>query len=586
MAEYRAPLRDMRFALEHLVDLAALSKLSGMEHADPDTVYGLLDEFGRFVSEVLAPLDRVGDTVGAKFDPTTNAVTTPPGWSDAYRKYVDAGWGSVPFPVEHGGGGFPWLVAIAMQEMLTASNMAWSNCPLLTQGALDMLLHHGSEEQQEQYMRRMVSAEWTGTMNLTEPQAGSDVGALTTKAVPADGGSWRISGQKIFITYGEHEMTDNIVHLVLARVPDAPPGTKGISCFIVPKVLVNDDGSLGDRNSVKCIGIEHKMGIHASPTCVLEFDGAVGYLIGEPNAGMRYMFTMMNTARLSVGLSGLAIGEVAYQQALAYATERRQGRAIGAPPGTSSPIIEHADVRRMLLTMRSTIEAMRGLVYANAEGIDLARHAPDEEARTAAQELVDLLTPVTKAWCTDMGNELASLAVQIHGGMGFIEETGVAQRYRDIRIAAIYEGTNGIQAMDLVGRKLPMRAGAVVDDFLRQLEAVDPDLGDAYPQAVTSLREATTWILTNGATNPQDALAAATPYLRMFGIVAGGWVMARQAIAARTLGLDDPFNAAKLETARFYIDELLPQAHGLMGAITAGSERLYSVTPEQLRSTP
>jgi alkylation response protein AidB-like acyl-CoA dehydrogenase len=585
MPDYRAPQRDVRFALEHLVDLAALSKLSGMEHADPDTVYGLLDEFGRFVSEVLAPIDRVGDTVGAKFDPTTNAVTTPPGWSDAYRKYVDAGWGSVPFPVEHGGGGFPWLVAIAMQEMLTASNMAWSNCPLLTQGALDMLLHHGSEQQQEQYMRRMVSAEWTGTMNLTEPQAGSDVGALTTKAVPADDGSWRISGQKIFITYGEHEMTDNIVHLVLARVPDAPPGTKGISCFIVPKVLVNDDGTLGDRNAVKCIGIEHKLGIHASPTCVLEFDGAVGFLVGEPNAGMRYMFTMMNTARLSVGLSGLAIGETSYQQALAYATERRQGRAIGAPAGTSSPIIERADVRRMLLTMRSTIEAMRGLVYANAEGIDLARHAPDETARTTAQELVDLLTPVTKAWCTDMGTELASLAVQIHGGMGYIEETGIAQRYRDIRIAAIYEGTNGIQAMDLVGRKLPMRAGGVVDDFLQRLEAVDPDLGDAYPRAVAALREATTWILTNGAADPQDALAAAAPYLRMFGTVVGGWVMARQAIAARTLGLDDPFNAAKLETARFYIEELLPQAHGLMGAITAGAERLFSVTPEQLRST-
>jgi alkylation response protein AidB-like acyl-CoA dehydrogenase len=587
MADYVAPRRDIRFALENLVDLAALSKLPGFEHADPDTVYGLLAEFGRFVSEVLAPIDRVGDTVGSTFDPATNAVTTPPGWIDAYHKYVEAGWGSVPFPAEHGGGGFPWLVTIAMQEMLTAANMAWSLCSLLTQGSIDMLMHHGSEEQQERYLRPMVSGQWTGTMNLTEPEAGSDVGALRTRAVPSPDGddSWRISGQKIFITYGEQDMTDNIVHLVLARVPDAPPGTKGISCFIVPKFLVNEDGSLGERNGVKCIGIEHKMGIHASPTCVLEYDNAVGYLIGgEPNAGMRQMFTMMNTARLSVGLSGLAIGEVAYQQALTYATERRQGRAVGAPAGASSPIVDHADVRRMLLTMRSTVEAMRGLVYANAEGIDLARHAADEDARVAAQELVDLLTPVTKGWSTDMGTELASLAVQIHGGMGFIEETGIAQRYRDIRIAAIYEGTNGIQAMDLVGRKLPMRAGGVVEDFLRRLEAVDAELGDAYPQAVAALREATTWILTNGASNPNDALAAATPYLRMFGLVAGGWVMARQAVAARTLGVDDPFNAAKLETARFYIDEVLPQVHGLMGAITAGSELLFALTPEQLSS--
>jgi alkylation response protein AidB-like acyl-CoA dehydrogenase len=578
----------MRFALEHLVDLPALSKVPGFEHADPETVYGLLEEFGRFVSEVLAPIDHVGDTTGSTFDASTNEVTTPPGWGDAYRKYVDAGWGSVPFPAEHGGGGFPWLVAIAMQELLTAANMAWSLCPLLTQGSIDMLMHHGSEEQQERYLRPMVAGEWTGTMNLTEPEAGSDVGALRTRAVPADDGSdsWRITGQKIFITYGEHDMTDNIVHLVLARVPDAPPGTKGISCFIVPKFLVNDDGSLGEHNHVKCIGIEHKMGIHASPTCVLEYEDAVGYLIGgEPNAGMRQMFTMMNTARLSVGLSGLAIGETSYQQALEYAIERRQGRAIGAPAGASSPIIEHADVRRMLLTMRATVEAMRGLVYANAEGIDLARHAADDETRAAAQELVDLLTPVTKGWCTDMGTELASLAVQVHGGMGYIEETGIAQRYRDIRIAAIYEGTNGIQAMDLVGRKLPMRAGAAVEAFLQRLETIDPDLGDAYPKAVAALRAATSWILTNGAADPNNAMAAATPYLRMFGLVAGGWVMARQAIAARTLGLDDPYNAAKLETARFYIDELLPQVHGLSSAITAGSEVLFRLTPDQLTST-
>ncbi|HEV3226702.1 MAG TPA: acyl-CoA dehydrogenase [Acidimicrobiales bacterium] len=585
--EYVAPRRDIRFALEQLVDLPALSKLPGFEHADPETVFGVLDEFGRFVEEVLAPIDHAGDTVGARFDPATKAVTTAPGWAAAYRKYVDAGWGSVPFPAEHGGGGFPWLVAIAMQELLTAANMAWSLCPLLTQGAIDMLMHHGSEEQQERYLRPMVSGEWTGTMNLTEPEAGSDVGALRTRAVPSDDGdgSWRISGQKIFITYGEQDMTDNIVHLVLARVPDAPPGTKGISCFIVPKFLVHDDGTVGARNRVECIGIEHKMGIHASPTCTLEYDGAIGYVIGEPNAGMRYMFTMMNVARLSVGLSGLAVGESAYQQALAYATERRQGRALGAAAGVSSPIVEHADVRRMLLTMRSTVEAMRGIVYANAEAIDLARHATDEPARVTAHERVDLLTPITKAWCTDMGTEIASLAVQIHGGMGYIEETGIAQRYRDIRIAAIYEGTNGIQAMDLVGRKVPMRGGAVVDDFIREMESVDPDVGSAYPDAVAALRRATALVLEHGASNSNDALGAASPYLRMFGLVVGGWVMARQAIAARRLGLDDPYHEAKLVTARFYVEELLPQVHGLTAAVESSSDVLLALTPDQLRST-
>jgi alkylation response protein AidB-like acyl-CoA dehydrogenase len=579
VTEYVAPLPNIRFALEHLVDLAAVSKLPPFAHADPETVYGLLDEFGRFVAEVLAPLDRGGDVAGATFDARSGEVATAPGWKDAYRRYVDAGWGSVPFEAEHGGGGFPWLVATAMQELLTSANMSFSLCPLLTQSAIDMLSQHGTEEQQERFLRPMVAGEWTGTMNLTESQAGSDVGALRSRAVPSsDGdGTWRISGQKIFITYGEHDMTDNIVHLVLARVPDAPPGTRGISCFIVPKRLVNDDGSLGEPNRVRCIGIEHKMGIHASPTCTLEYDDAVGYLIGGPNTGMRLMFTMMNIARLSVGLSGLAIGERSYQQALDYAIERRQGRAVGAPAGEDSPIIEHADVRRMLLTMRALVEAMRGLVYANAEAVDIARHGEDDDVRRRAQERADLLTPITKAWCTDMGTEVASLAVQVHGGMGYIEETGIAQRYRDIRIAAIYEGTNGIQAMDLVGRKLPMRAGGVVDDFLEELEQLDPGVGDEWSAAVATLREATTWVLTHGATEPNDALAAATPYLRMFGIVAGGWVMARQAVAAQKVGLDE-----KLTTARFYLTELLPQAAGLLPSVTAGKDVLFALTPSQL----
>jgi alkylation response protein AidB-like acyl-CoA dehydrogenase len=590
MTTYVAPQRDIRFALEHLVDLGGLAKLSAFAHADPDTVFGLLAEFGRFVSEVLTPLDRVGDTVGSKHDPASGAVTTPPGWRDAYRQYVDAGWGSVPFSPDHGGGGFPWLVAIAMQEMLTSSNMAFSLCPLLTQGAIDMLSHHGSEEQQERYLRPMVSGEWTGTMNLTEPEAGSDVGALRTKAVPSpDGdGSWRISGQKIFITYGEQDLTENIVHLVLARVPDAPPGTKGISCFIVPKHLVNDDGSLGERNAVTCLSIEHKMGIKASPTCVLEYDGAVGYLIGEPNAGMRYMFTMMNNARVAVGVEGLSVAERAYQQALAYAKERRQGRALSAPPGEQSPIIEHPDVRRMLLTMRALIEAVRCVIYVNAESMDLAHHGADDATRTSRQHLADLLTPISKAWGTDIGVDVTSLAIQVHGGMGFIEETGVAQHYRDIRIAPIYEGTNGIQAIDLVFRKLPVDGGAVVRSMLDSIDATVAELdgmGDEMAKAqaqlrdtVAALREATEWLLAQGASDPADGLAGAAPYLRLFALVTGGWLLARSAIAARRRsaegGGDQAFLDQKVVTARFYCEQLLPQALALLPAITATNRDL------------
>ena len=439
---YAPPLNDIRFVLDHVVDLAGLSQLPDLEHADPATVHGLLEEYGRFVAEVFAPLDRPGDQQGSRFDPATGSVTTPDGWPDAYRRYVDGGWGSVPFEPEHGGGGFPWLVAVAMQELLTSASMSFSLCPLLTQGAIDMLTEWGGEEH-ELYLQKMISGEWAGTMNLTEPEAGSDVGALRTKAIPADDGTWRITGQKIFITYGEHDLTDNIVHLVLARTPDAGPGTKGISCFIVPKFVVGADGALGERNDVKCVSIEHKLGIHASPTCVMVYgddgDGAVGYLIGEANAGMRYMFTMMNNARLSVGLQGLSVAERAYQAALAQAQERRQGRRPGQKANETVAIIEHPDVRRMLLTQRSSIEAMRALLYLNAWAIDVGRHHADPAERERHQELADLLTPVSKAWSTDLGNELTSLALQVHGGMGYVEETGVAQHYprhphrRDLR---------------------------------------------------------------------------------------------------------------------------------------------------------
>jgi 3-(methylsulfanyl)propanoyl-CoA dehydrogenase len=589
MTDYSAPLADMRFVLENIVDLPALASLSGFEHADPDMVDGVLEESGRFFAQEFGPLNRVGDTQHSRRN-EDGTVSTPDGFRRAYERYVDAGWAGVPFPADYGGGGFPWLVATAMQEMITAANMGFSLCPLLTQGAIDMLLHHGSEEQREVYLPRMVTGEWTGTMNLTEPQAGSDVGALTTKAVPADDGTWRITGQKIFITYGEHDLADNIIHLVLARVPDAPPGTKGISCFIVPKFLVNDDGSLGERNRVECVSIEQKMGINASPTCVMAYDDAIGYLIGEANDGMRYMFTMMNNARVSVGVSGLALGERAYQDAVAYAHERRQGRAPGAPKGETSPIVDHPDVRRMLLTMRAQVEALRCLAYVNAESIDLAARHPDEAVRTWRGELADLLTPMTKGWGTDVGVELTSIGVQVHGGMGYIEETGVAQHYRDIRIAPIYEGTNGIQAMDLVGRKLPMRAGGAMADFLAGIEATAAELSGAgttlgsigkhLADAHAVLKATTDWLLANGLADPNNALAGATPYLRMCGIVTGGWLLARSAQAAQRLldagEGDADFLTQKLVTAKFYAEQLLPQAAGLASAVTAGPADLQA----------
>ncbi|MCE2808558.1 MAG: acyl-CoA dehydrogenase family protein, partial [Actinobacteria bacterium] len=474
MADYRPPLRDVNYVLDHLVDLGGLCGLPEFSGLDGDTIKGVLEENARFVAEVIAPLNRIGDTVGSVFEPATNTVRTPDGFIDAYRQYVDAGWGGVPFPEVYDGGGFPWLVGIVMQEFISSANMAFSMAPLLTQGAIDLLMHHGNEEQKEKYLKRMVTGEWTGTMNLTEPQAGSDVGAVRTKAVPHGDGTYRITGTKIYISFGEHDMAENIVHLVLARTPDAPAGTKGISCFIVPKYLVNDDGSLGARNDVKVVSIEHKMGIKASPTCVMSFgedDGAIGYLIGEENRGMSYMFTMMNNARLSVGLEGLSLAERAYQDALQYSQERRQGRAPGAPAGEMSLIIDLPDVRRMLLTMRSIIDALRAIIYVNAHALDMAAHHPDADVRERNQELVELLIPVSKGFGTDMGIEATSLAIQVYGGMGYIEESGVPQHYRDARITSIYEGTNGIQAMDLVGRKLPMRAGGVMDDYLTQISS-------------------------------------------------------------------------------------------------------------------
>jgi 3-(methylthio)propanoyl-CoA dehydrogenase len=582
----------MRFVLQHVTDLAGLALLPGYEHADPATVHGILEEAARFFEEQFAPLNRVGDVQHSRRN-DDGSVTTPDGFGKAYRRYVEAGWPAVQFPQEYGGGGFPWLVGITMQEMITAANMAFSLCPLLTQGAIDMLVHYGDEQQRETYLPKMVTGEWTGTMNLTESQAGSDVGALTTRAVPADDGTWRVTGQKIFITYGEHDLADNIVHLVLARVPDAPPGTKGISCFIVPKFLVDDEGALGAPNAVTCLSLEDKMGINASPTCVMSYDDAVGYLIGEPNQGMRYMFRMMNTARLSVGLQGLAVGDRAYQHAVAYANERVQGRPVGAADGHAT-IVEHADVRRMLLTMRASLEALRCVLYVNAESIDLAKAHPDEAVRAARGDLVDVLTPISKGWGTDLGVELTSLAVQVHGGMGYVEETGVAQHYRDIRIAPIYEGTNGIQAIDLVGRKLGLRDGAVIAEFIAGIDATAAEavaaggevavLGERLADAAAAFRTATEWLQRHGDIDPDNGLAAASPYLRMAGIVTGGWLLTKSALAAEALrsaggdGFTTEFLEQKLVTAHFYVTQLLPQAAGLLPAITAGPADLFAAT--------
>ncbi|MEO8696916.1 MAG: acyl-CoA dehydrogenase [Acidimicrobiales bacterium] len=589
MVEYSAPVKDMQFVLEQLCDVRGLAALEAFVDFDADSLGDVLHEAGRFVGDVIAPTNREGDKVGSRRN-DDGTVTTPPGFKEAYRQWVDGGWAAAPFDPTYGGGGLPWAVAIAVSEMVTAANMAFSLCPMLTQGAIHMLGAHGSDEQKATYLTQLISGEWSGTMLLTEPQAGSDVGALTTRAVKQPDGTYRLFGQKIFITWGEQDLTENIVHITLARTPDAPAGTRGISVFIVPKFLVAADGSIGERNDINCVGVEHKMGIHASPTCVMalgERDGAVGYLIGSEQQGMRNMFTMMNFARLSVGVEGLAVGERSYQQSVAFAHERRQSRAVGSTE-TASPIIEHPDVRRMLLTMKAYVEAMRALCYVNAAAIDRGHAGADEATRVRNQELADLLTPISKGWCTDVGSDVASLGIQVHGGMGFIEETGVAQHYRDVRIAAIYEGTNGIQAIDLVGRKLPMRDGAVVRELFATMRGLDAELAEAdlddlrapLTQAIDAAAEAAEWLLRNRA-DQADVLAGATPFLRMAGLVAGGHLLARAALIAsrqRSAATVDPETRAwldaKIATARFFVTQLLPGAAALLPAVTGGAAQL------------
>ena len=596
MAEYSAPLWDLQFTLNVIADVDSIATFPDFAEFDPDLVEPLLGEAARFIEDTIAPMNRNSDAQGSTWNDDFT-VTTPDGFIDAYKKYVDAGWQSVPFDPAYGGGGFPWVMSIALQEMLNSACMSFALCPLLTQGAIDLIHHHADEAQKETWLRPLVSGEWSATMNLTEPDAGSDVGALRTKAELQDDGSYKISGQKIFITYGEHDLVDNIVHLVLARTPDAPPGTKGISTFIVPKYLLDEDGNPSVRNDVKCTSIEHKLGIHGSPTCVLQFgddDGAVGYLIGEENRGMAYMFTMMNNARLAVGVQGLAIAERAYQDAVDYARERKQGRALGAPAGTSSPIIEHPDVRRNLMTMRAYIEAMRGIAFLDAAAVDAEVHHPEESGREAAANRAALLTPITKAWCTDLGVELTSLAVQIHGGMGFVEETGVAQHYRDARINPIYEGTNGIQALDLVARKLPLDGGAVVATLLDEIDATAVEalggnealqhMGAALTSTTATVRATTMKLIERLASAPADAFAGATPYLKMVGQLVGGWTLVLQALAAQTqinAGDTDARLAAKVLTAGFYCDQLLPIAAAQESAVLASADVLMTLGPDE-----
>ena len=570
MSTYTAPLDDISFTLRHIAGLDDLARYPAWADVGLDHTEDLLAEAGRLASEVIAPINRVGDQTGSVLDNNGNVIT-PEGFAPAYQQYINSGWTAVSADPEHGGAGFPLVVDVAIQEMFTSANMAFSLCPMLSQSAIGALSAHGSLEQQHRWLPSLVNGTWTGTMLLTEPQAGSDVGALTTRAEPQADGNYRLWGQKIFITWGDHDMASNIIHCVLARTPDAPIGTRGISLFVVPKYLVSDDGSLGERNAVQCIGLEHKLGIHASPTCVMEMDGAVGELVGEENEGMRQMFTMMNKARLLVGLEGLAVAERAYQQAAAFAAERRQGRRSDTEPGTQAPINQHPDVRRMLLDMRARIEAMRGLLYLNAAAADQAAHDPDPMSRHRAQQRAELLTPVSKAWCTDQGVEVASLGIQVHGGMGFIEETGAAQHWRDSRIAPIYEGTNGIQAIDLVGRKLPMGDGAVLAELLAEMTGLDEQLD----QAAAAVGEAARWLDNHPG---DDALAGATPFLQMLGLTVGGWVMAQTWNTVQQRGSDEPHRAdfwtAKQTSSRFYLDQVLPAAPALLPAVTSGMAAL------------
>jgi acyl-CoA dehydrogenase len=583
---YRSPVGDILFSLSAVADLKGLIGQGLAGDLDWDAVTSIVAEAGRFATEEIAPLNRPGDLAGARYE--NGVVTAAPGFADVYRHWAEAGWNGVSAPAEFGGMGLPHLVNVACTEIWNGASMAFALCPLLTEGAVHALQAFGSRELLDTYLAPMVSGRWTGTMNLTEPQAGSDLNAVRTRAERADDGSYRLFGQKIFITYGEHDMAENIVHLVLARLPGAPAGTRGLTLFLAPKFLIHPDGSLGERNDLRCAGIEHKLGIHASPTCVMVYgdsQGAKASLVGEENRGLAAMFVMMNAARLAVGTQGVAIGERAYQQALSYARERRQGRGPEGGDGMS-PIIEHADVQRMLMTMKANVQAARGICHLTGVSLDLASHGPTAGKRTAAANRAALLTPIAKAFSTDIGDEATSLGVQVHGGMGFIEETGAAQHMRDSRIAAIYEGANGVQAIDLVQRKLPLANGETVADEIAGIRRVAADVdgrGGAgfgataarLAEAADALEESTRLMRDWLAGDQNSALAGASPYLRLFGLTLGGACLAKAGLAAEALvESGDRSELGRVGLARFFAEKLAVAAPGLARAIASGGAPL------------
>lgn len=583
MPVYNAPVQDFTFLLNEFLGLDRHVDVPGFAQAR-ELVTPLLEEAAKLCEEVLFPLNQIGDQQGLKYQDGT--VTTPDGFKQAYRMYSEGGWGTLTWPQEFGGQDLPEFLNMPMLEMVCSANLSFGLTPGLTHGAISALLLHGADVIKKTYLPKMISGQWSGVMCLTEPHAGTDLGLLTTKADPKGDGSYTITGNKIFISSGEHDLTENIIHLVLARLPDAPKGSKGISLFVVPKFMVNGDGSLGLRNSFRCAGLEHKMGIHASPTCVMNYDGATGWLVGEPHRGLSAMFTMMNAARLYVGVQGLGLAEISRQNALAYAQERLQGRALTGPKfpeKSADPITVHPDVRRMLWTMKAVTEGMRALTMETALQLDLSHRHSDAKQREESDAFVQLMTPILKAYQTDMGFEISSLGVQILGGYGYIEEYGMAQYMRDARIAMIYEGTNGVQAMDLVGRKLPMRTGRLLRSFFHRVDAfiTDNQKDTAMAEFIKPLKlhleylqKATLWLPSQGLINPNHAGAGAVEYLRLFALVALAWLWARQAKLA--LGREEAFYQSKLATARFYYAKVLPGTISLLASLTHGADSVMA----------
>ena len=589
---YKAPVKDIVFGYEVIDSYNILNKISAFSDFSADVVVPTMEECAKFSEEVLAPINAIGDQQGATID--NGVVTMPEEFVDAYKKFSDAGWASISLPEEIGGGGMPITLSGGTLEILSTANLAFGLAPGLSAGAISAINFHGSQEQKDKFLPKLVSGEWTGTMNLSEPQSGSDLGTITTKAEPQEDGTYKVTGTKVWITFGEHNMTENIVHLVLAKVPGSPEGTKGISMFIVPKFIINDDGSLGENNNVSCISIEEKLGIHASPTCVMEYDGSVGYLVGEENRGLTYMFTMMNEARVWVGGQGLACASGALQGAAQYARDRVQGRPVGMSKedAKNSTIMDHADVRRMLLTIKSYVDAMRYLMYDNQLMLDL-EYFGEGELKEFGEERCGILTPITKAWISDLGVELSSIAIQVYGGMGYVEETGVAQYLRDARIAPIYEGTNGIQALDLIFRKLPLDSGQAMQRLLGDVNSVIEEMSQAgdvllsmsekLKVEVDKLSEVTLWLGSKMLEGELiDASAGASPYIKMFGQVLGGYYMGKAALLAtkKYEETGDEYYSEKITLSKFYIEQLLPLASGYASAVTAGKEDLYNIKAE------